>query len=578
MTTKHFPAEYLNKPIENFKEKKFWLEKLPRSRVKSSFPPSLKKTTQNPPRWESEKFKFTGEIQAKLKKLSRQSDYMLFPILVTGLLLLLKKYTGANDIVVGAPLYKQESEMQLLNTILVLRNQIEENMSFKQLLLQVGQGIFEATENYNYPIEMLVEDLDLTTPGNIGCPLFDIAILLENIHERTYLQQVDVNMLFSFLSTGTAIEGQLVYNGFMYEKSMVKKIIHHFERLFQESLFNVEKKISEIDILTPGDKKQLLVQFNDTGEESPEKRTIHEIFAHQVEKAPDHTALVFADKKISYQALNQKANQLARLLRKKGVTPDSLIGIILDRSIEMMTALLGVLKAGGAYLPIDPEIPWSYMNAMLEDVQASLVISKKKQAQQYSYTSLQNLQVVNSLPRRTAPRPAITNLDALPLTDRSLVNYERYNQYIGMAAVKNSIALQTSRGCPYRCLYCHKIWPKKSVARSAENIFSEVKLYHDMGIKRFLIVDDIFNLNIKTSSKFFELIIKNGLDVQFFYPNGLRGDVLSKEYIDLMVEAGSISISLALETASPRLQKRLKKNLDLEKFRENIEYIAKKHP
>jgi len=178
----------------------------------------------------------------------------------------------------------------------------------------------------------------------------------------------------------------------------------------------------------------------------------------------------------------------------------------------------------------------------------------------------------------TPPRPQITELDQLPFVDRSMIDYEKYNLHTGQAMVKNCLSLQATRGCPYKCLYCHKIWPKSHYVRSAENIFEEVKLYYDMGVKRFAFIDDIFNLNIKNSSRFFELVLRNRLDVQLFFPGGFRGDILTGPFIDLMVEAGTLNIAMALETASPRLQKLIKKNLNIEKLRKNLEYTCKKYP
>ena len=179
---------------------------------------------------------------------------------------------------------------------------------------------------------------------------------------------------------------------------------------------------------------------------------------------------------------------------------------------------------------------------------------------------------------KTHQRQPITRLDILPLIDRSLVDYEKYARFIGQSMVKNCITLQGTRGCPYKCAFCHKIWPKKHMVRSAENLFEEINLYYNMGIKRFVFVDDIFNLNVENSMKFYRLLIKNRLEVQLFFPNGLRGDLLNRDYIDLMIEAGTIDISFALDTASPRLQKLIGKQLNIEKFRENVRYVCEKYP
>ncbi|MCP4153715.1 MAG: radical SAM protein, partial [bacterium] len=179
---------------------------------------------------------------------------------------------------------------------------------------------------------------------------------------------------------------------------------------------------------------------------------------------------------------------------------------------------------------------------------------------------------------KTAPRPSVKNLEDLPLPNRSLVDYEKYNKYIGIAPVKHTIALQTTRGCPYKCAYCHKIWPKTHVYRPARHIFEEVRYHYEMGCRRFVILDDVFNLNRENSAMFFKLVIRHGLKIQIFFPNGLRGDTLTKEYIDLMIEAGTVHIGLSLETASPGLQKSLGKYLNLDKFRRNVEYLCNTHP
>lgn len=174
-------------------------------------------------------------------------------------------------------------------------------------------------------------------------------------------------------------------------------------------------------------------------------------------------------------------------------------------------------------------------------------------------------------------RPWITDFNSLPLVDRSYISYSRYSKYIGMSSIRNSITIQATRGCPFKCAYCHTIWPKTHIVRSAENIFNEVKMYYDIGVKRFTFVDDIFNFDKKNSIRFYEMVIKSGIDVQFFFP-GMRGDILTEDYIDLMVEAGTKDIALALETGSKRMQKYIRKNLNLDKFRRNCEYICNKYP
>ena len=173
----------------------------------------------------------------------------------------------------------------------------------------------------------------------------------------------------------------------------------------------------------------------------------------------------------------------------------------------------------------------------------------------------------------------LKRLDHLPLLDRSLVDYSKYHKYVGHAGRKNFMAIQATRGCPYKCFYCD-IYKTTVIhyRRSVDNIMEEVKMIADLGIRRIEFIDDIFNVNAKHCYSFFNSVIKSGLDLEFMFPTGLKGDLFTKELIDIMVEGGTRGMKLSLEHASSRLQKVMRKILDIEKFRTHIEYIATKYP
>lgn len=173
----------------------------------------------------------------------------------------------------------------------------------------------------------------------------------------------------------------------------------------------------------------------------------------------------------------------------------------------------------------------------------------------------------------------VTHLDKLPFIDRTLVDYSKYHKFVGHAGRKNFMAIQATRGCPYKCFYCD-IYKTTVIhyRRSVDNIFEECKMMADLGIKRIEFIDDIFNVNVKHCAAFFEKIIKSNLKFEFMFPTGLKGDLLTKDLIDLMFEGGTRGMNLSLEHPSPRLQKVMRKGLDVEKFRENIKYITKNYP
>jgi len=179
----------------------------------------------------------------------------------------------------------------------------------------------------------------------------------------------------------------------------------------------------------------------------------------------------------------------------------------------------------------------------------------------------------------TKARKQIQKLDDLPTYDRSLINYSKYNKTVGHAGVKYSMAVQATRGCPYRCFYCDVYKTTlHHFRRSVDSIYEEVKMIADLGVKRIEFIDDIFNVKEKDFVGFFNRVIKDNLKVSFFFPTALKGDLLTKEVIDTMMQGGAVGVNVSLESASPRMQKVMRKNLDIERFRENLEYICKNYP
>ncbi|MCP5049075.1 MAG: AMP-binding protein, partial [bacterium] len=227
------------------------------------------------------------------------------------------------------------------------RNKIEPAMTFKELLLQVRQTITEAIAHQNYPLEALQTELDMPYSHD-GFPLFDAAVLLENIHDPSYLNHIASNMTFSFLDTGDYLENRLEYNPSRSKRSTMQRVIRHFEQLFRVVLFNLDVPVSHIDILPENEKKQLLIDFNNTESGYSSDKTIHRWFLEQARQTPDHTALVGPKGvHLTYRQLNGRANQLARLLRAKGVRQGSIVSILLESCPELVMAIFAILKAGG---------------------------------------------------------------------------------------------------------------------------------------------------------------------------------------------------------------------------------------
>lgn len=569
---------------QNIKEREYWLKQLTGEWPRSSFPYDFEieagtdLTSSTYCNLETLKARIPDTLFSRLLEISGGSDHTMHMILTAGITQLLERYTDQHDIVIGIPIYKQEFETEFVNTALAIRIQTNTQMTFKELLLQVRQTVRDAVEYQNYPIEVLAEQLHI--PGaKQGFSLFDTAILCENIHDKKYLHHLQLNFVFSYFHNEGGLECAIQYNPLLYRKTFINQVVNHLNTFLEQALIDVNAQLPGIDFLSKEEKEQLLKEFNQTTVNFPDK-TIHQLFEEQAVLTPHHTAVIEADggRSITYAELNEKANRLAHLLRQKGVGPNTIVAYLMDNTIDTVVTILGILKAGGAYLPIGTDVPMNRINAMLKDSNVSIFITKDQLIKKYKYISFQGFETTQLEKIITPKRPQVMDLDRLQIPNRSLVDYEKYHPYIGQSMVKNSITIQFSRGCVFKCLYCFKIWPDNYALRTAENLFEEVHMYYKMGIKRFGFTDDLPNFNKKEISKFYQLIIKNGLKIHLHFPNGIRGDVLTPDFIDLIMEAGAVTMDLALETASPRLQKLIRKNVNIERLRRNVEYIIKNYP
>ncbi|MCP4151061.1 MAG: AMP-binding protein, partial [bacterium] len=575
-------------------EREYWIEQLGSPPEKHYFPYKGRQGDGTRDRTGRISGQIAPDLAAPLLKLVNRSHLRLHMVLLTAATILLERYTydSGKDIIIGTPVYKQEIKGKFVNTTLPLRHKIKPGMTFKELLLHVRETITQASKHQNYPIETMLYHLNLSNDEKKDFPLFDTVIILENIHDKTYLEGININTLFIFKHSEETIQYEVEYNSGRYTPEAIEAIVTHLESILRQGVTGINREIATLELLTETGKEQQLYEFNDTQREYPLDKTVVTLFEEQAQKTPHREAVVgmkrppsgqdtgidMEREAITYGELNRQSEQVAQRLREKGVKPGMLVAILEEPTVEMIRAILAVLKAGAAYLPIDPQTPQQRILYMLEDSAVHHLLTGRAVIETQSFSRLQGLHRTQARPHVTAPRPAVADLDTLPIPDRTLIDYEKYTRHISLAMVKNCITLQGTRGCPYECAYCARLWPKKHVARTAENIFAEVKKYYDKGVRRFALIDDIFNLKIENSSRFYELIIENNMEIQLLFPAGLRGDIMTPEYIDLMVKAGTVNISLALETASPRLQKLMRKNLDIEKLRRNLQYICTKHP
>ena len=339
------------------------------------------------------KFALSVELTDRLVKLSQEQGCTLFMTLLAAFDTLLYRYTGQSDILVGTPIANRDrSEIEgligfFVNT-LVMRTNLVGNPSFSELLGRVREVALSAYAHQNLPFEMLVEALQ--PERDLGhTPLFQVVFNLQNAPiQKLELAGLTVSSLpvestatkvdlaLSMENTSQGLVGVWEYNTDLFDASTIERMNGHFVTLLEAIVANPQERISQLPLLTAVE-QQLLVDWNNTWVEYPENKCIHQLFEQQVQRTPDALAVMFDNQQLTYQQLNNRANQLAHYLRSLGVKPDALVGICVERSLEMVVALLGILKAGGAYLPLDPEYPQDRLSFMLEDAQVSLLLTQR---------------------------------------------------------------------------------------------------------------------------------------------------------------------------------------------------------
>jgi len=366
---------------QNIEEKNYWLTKLSGELIKASFPGDYNKRVKNTRRIDTATYILPGELFSRLLELSKDSDARIFVTAAAGVMLLLNRYTynRQEDIAIGTAIYRQEKDHDFINTVLVLRNQVSPGTTFKEFLIQVGQVIREANLYQNYPIEALLQLLDMSPAADEDFPLFDTAVIMENLHDKKYLSHIHFNTLFIFKRIDAGMEVTVEYNSLLYKKSTIERLVSHYFNLLKNALSNVNSQVFEIDILPEKEKKEILFEFNDTKADYSKDKTMHQLFEEQAAKTPGNMAVICGDKSLTYARLNQKANQLAWELRKRGLMPNSFVAVIIDRSIEMVVGVMAILKAGGAYVPLEPYLPGARIITSLSSLNVESLLTNRLQ-------------------------------------------------------------------------------------------------------------------------------------------------------------------------------------------------------
>jgi amino acid adenylation domain-containing protein len=340
-------------------------------------------------------FTFSKTLTDALNQFSQREDATLFMTLLAAFNTLLYHYTDQEDILIGSPIANRnraelEGMLGLFVNTLVLRNNLSGDPSFRELVHRVREVTLDAYAHQDLPFEMLVEELqpDRDLSRN---PLYEVMFVLQNtpmpaqeisgLTLRTLELDSGTAQLDIFLSMSESqqgLTGFLEYNTDIFEEVTITRFISNFQALLENIVANQEQRISELSPLTAKEREQLLFEWNQTRADYPQDASLHKLFEQQVKHSPDVLALISQTEQLTYRQLNQRINQLAHYLQKQGVTKETLVAICLERSVEMVVGILAVLKAGGAYIPLDPSYPVDRLGFMLSDSQALVLITQQE--------------------------------------------------------------------------------------------------------------------------------------------------------------------------------------------------------
>ena len=381
------------------KSQRFWMNQFQEDIPVLELPTSFTRPPVKTYRGSSLEFNIKPEVVNGLKKFAQAKGGTLFMSLMAVLKLLLHKYSGQHDIVIGTPVAGRENSQldkqigPYINT-LAIRTNLSFDHSFEQLLEQVILNTTAAFEHQIYPFDRLIEDLSLH--GEVGrSELFNVMIIHQNTRDRNgdnersksngrgkkrsraELTSSKFDLTVHFKENGSDLYVNIEYSTDLFSQEFIVGFIQHFNEISRNIVNNTQVQIADIDYLPQKEKHQLQVTFNDTTIPYPKEKTIVDLFEEQAAKSPMDVAIVFEDTELTYQALDEMSNKLAHYI-KDGyeINPDDLIAIILERSEWLIVSMLAVLKSGGAYVPIDPEYPQDRIETILEDSRCKIQLDQ----------------------------------------------------------------------------------------------------------------------------------------------------------------------------------------------------------
>lgn len=314
------------------------------------------------------------ELTDKIAKLTNGDNFTTYIVLLTVLKVTLFKYTSNLSISIGTPLFNPEDK-EFYNDLIILKDEIKSNITFKELLLQVKDTVVNGYQNQDYPIEMILKKLGIQEAIN---QLLNVGMSMSGLQKKDDLLQRKFSLNFVFENTESGMDAVLHYIPQLISTSQAEEYINKYLWVLEQCMNHFDSKIEDITLLSEAEEIKILYQFNNTVCKRTDSNTIGTIFEHTSECFGDNIAVIAENgQKITYKELNEKSNQLGRVLISNGISKNDIVGISLEASVDMITAILAAIKIGAAYLPVEPSIPKERYDYISNDCGMKMLIAKK---------------------------------------------------------------------------------------------------------------------------------------------------------------------------------------------------------
>ncbi|HEX5870188.1 MAG TPA: amino acid adenylation domain-containing protein [Longimicrobium sp.] len=352
-----------------------------------------------------------AEVLERLRDLGRREGATLYMVVLAAFNVLLARYSGADDVMVGTPIAGRsrrevEETVGLFMNTLVLRTDLSGDPTFRELVGRVRETVLGGYEHQEVPFDRVIQELQperslshntlfqvlfqLDTEGEGGGEVVPGRLQVREIPREADTSKLDLALMLHAHPRG--ISGGMQYSTDLFERGTAARMMEHLERLLEQAANDPDRRVSRLNLVSRAERSRLS-GWNRTTARFPADRCIHQLFEAQAQQTPDHVALAYGDAKLTYAELDARANQLAHHLRTMGVGPEVRVGVCLERSLELLVSILGVMKAGGAYVPMDPAHPAERIAYLLEDSGVGVLLTQDRLSSRFPANGIQVLAV-----------------------------------------------------------------------------------------------------------------------------------------------------------------------------------------